>query len=215
MRVDIEAISPSSSTRRARAAFAACISRSAICALDFRGRPSSKNSQDLEVALCPVLGLGVDHGQMTQHFAANIAQGNCEIGLSAHFLQILPFSGKLLDHLAVVGDDFSAQNTFTGRPRQLVVEVLVHAAAVPHGEHMHASVLVAEVRDERIACIQRLRQPLDQCPEEIGAGLRRGSLVNQFENSQLPIVGVALLLQHYFGFRAHRDYINAVGGRSD
>ncbi len=123
---------------------------------DFRGGPGGEYPQDLEVPLRPILRLGVDDGQMTEYFAANVAQWNRQIGLGAHLLQILLLSWELLHYLAVVGDYLAAENTLAGRPRQLIVEVLIHAPAVPHREHMHAGVLVAEVRDERIASIQCL-----------------------------------------------------------
>src|SRR5271165_2299246 len=137
---------------------------------------------------------------MTQYLAANIAQRDREVGLGAHFLQVLLFSGKLLDYIAVVGDDFSAEHPFAGRARQLVVEVLVHAATIPHREHMHACILVAEMRNERIAGIECLCQPLDQRPKEISPGLGCGSLIDQPEDSKLSIVGGALLLPRFGGF---------------
>src|SRR5207245_10296788 len=120
--------------------------------------------------------LVVEDHEMTHQRTRWIENGNAQVALGAELDQILVGGKEPLDVAAVMGD-VALEDPKAGRSRDVILEVLPEAAAVPARARADPSLgPVHALRDERVADAQRRSEAPDRRIEEVAPGHRGGAL---------------------------------------
>ena len=133
---------------------------------------------------------------MTENVARRVAQRDRKVRFRPHLLERFAVLREEILDAFVERDDVAAQHAFAGRAGERIIEVFLDALAVPERQHMHARVVIAESRDERIAAIEREREAAHQLAKESRAGLRSRALVDEPQDVQIFL---------FAGFHSARD----------